>query len=59
MHLAKNEVLGTEGVYAWNGKDKTGQRQNLGIYVVVVEIFDLHGNIHRFKDGVVLTDILD
>jgi len=59
MHLAKNEVLGKEGVYAWNGKDKTGQRQNLGIYVIVVEIFDLHGNIHRFKDGVVLTDILD
>ncbi len=59
IQLAKNEILGTVGEYKWNGRDKPGQRQNLGVYVVVVEIFDLHGNIHRYKDGVVLTDILD
>ncbi len=58
MHLAKNEILGTTGEYKWNGEDETGHRQNLGVYVVVVELFDLHGNIHRYKDGVVLTDIL-
>jgi len=59
MHLAKNEILGTSGEYTWSGKDKTGQRQNLGVYIVVVEIFDLNGNIHRFKDGVILTEILE
>ena len=59
IQLAKNEVLGINGEYKWDGDDKTGQRQNLGIYVVVVEIFDLYGHIYRYKKGVVLTDILD
>ncbi|NOR74090.1 MAG: hypothetical protein GQ525_02910 [Draconibacterium sp.] len=59
VSLAKNEILGTRGEYKWNGEDKTGQQQNLGVYVVVVEIFDLYGNIYRYKDGVVLTDILE
>lgn len=59
MHLAKNGILGTNGEYTWNGEDETGQFQKLGVYVVAVEIFDLHGNIHRFKDGVVLTNILE
>jgi hypothetical protein len=59
VQLARNEILGTAGKYAWNGTDKTGQRQNLGVYVVVVEIFDLHGNIYRYKDGVVLTAVLE
>jgi hypothetical protein len=58
QHLAKNEILGTNGIYTWNGEDKTGHLQNLGVYVVAVEIFDLHGNIYRYKDGVVLTGIL-
>ena len=59
IQLAKNEILGTTGEYKWRGEDETGQRQNIGVYVVVVEIFDLHGNIHRFKEGVVLTGILE
>lgn len=57
--LAENEILGTSGNIMWNGENKTGQRQNLGVYIVVVEIFDMQGNIHRYKDGVVLTDILE
>jgi gliding motility-associated-like protein len=57
--LSKNEILGTSGEIIWNGEDETGQRQNLGVYVVVVEIFDLVGNIYRYKDGVVLTSILE
>ncbi len=58
IQLAKNEILGTTGEYKWRGENETEQRQNLGVYVVVVEIFDLHGNIHRYKEGVVLTGIL-
>lgn len=59
MKLANNEILGTTGALNWNGKDETGQRQNLGVYIVLVEIFDLQGNVYRYKDGVVLTDVLD
>lgn len=59
LQLAKNNLLGTEGEITWNGEDETGQRQNIGVYVVLVELFDLNGNVKRFKDGVVLTDVLD
>lgn len=59
MKLANNEFLGTNGTITWNGKNETGQLQNLGVYVVLVEVFDLNGNVYRFKDGVVLTDVLE
>jgi len=59
QHLAKNEILGTGGKFVWNGEDKTGSRQPLGVYVVLVEIFNAEGEIHRFKNGVVLTDVLE
>ena len=59
IQLAKNEILGSAGEFRWTGEDETEQRQNLGVYVVIVEIFDLHGNIHRYKDGVVLTGFLE
>jgi hypothetical protein len=59
MKLANNEILGTSGTIAWNGVDQTGKRQNLGVYVVLVEIFSTSGKVFRFKDGVVLTDVLE
>ncbi|HCE57510.1 MAG TPA: hypothetical protein DER09_06785 [Prolixibacteraceae bacterium] len=55
MKLANNEILGSEGKFSWNGEDQTGQRMNLGVYVVLVEIFSLTGETWHFKDGVVLT----
>ncbi len=55
MKLANNEILGSEGKFTWNGEDQTGQRLNLGVYVVLVEIFSLTGESWHFKDGVVLT----
>jgi hypothetical protein len=59
MKLANNEILGTSGTILWNGEDQTGQRQNLGVYVVLVEIFNTAGEIYQYKDGVVLTDVLE
>jgi hypothetical protein len=55
IKLANNEILGSEGKFTWNGEDQTGQRLNLGVYVVLVEIFSLTGETWHFKDGVVLT----
>ncbi|MGE0018834.1 MAG: lamin tail domain-containing protein [Draconibacterium sp.] len=55
MKLANNEILGSEGKFTWNGEDPTGQKQKLGVYVVLVEIFSLTGETWQFKDGVVLT----
>lgn len=57
--LANNTILGTSEKITWNGTDDTGQRQKLGVYIILVEIYDLSGNVKHFKDGVVLTDILE
>ena len=59
VDLAKNEILGTQGKIIWNGEDKTGQRQQTGVYVVLLEIYHTNGKIYHFKDGVVLTDIYE
>ncbi len=58
IQLAQNEILGTSDELVWNGTDETGQRQPLGVYIALVELFDLDGHVYRFKDGVVLTDLL-
>ena len=57
--LAKNIVLGTSETLFWDGTDETGQRQKLGVYIVLIELYDLAGYVKHFKDGVVLTDILE
>jgi hypothetical protein len=57
--LTNNEILGTSGTIVWNGENETGQRQNLGVYVVLVEIFNTSGEVYQYKDGVVLTDVLE
>ena len=57
IQLAKNEILGISDELVWNGTDETGQRQPLGVYITLVELFDLDGHVYRFKDGVVLTDL--
>lgn len=59
MKLANNEILGTSGKITWNGENQTGKRQNLGVYVVLVEIFNTNGEVYQYKDGVVLTDVLE
>jgi hypothetical protein len=56
--LVKNEMLSTAGSISWNGEDRTGRRQQAGVYVVWVEFFNAAGEVYRFKKGVVLTEIL-
>lgn len=59
LTVANNEIAGMHGEFAWDGKDETGHRQNMGVYIVLVEIFNADGTVHRIKKGVVLTDILE
>jgi hypothetical protein len=58
LDLLKNELMGTAGVFFWNGEDNTGSRQQPGVYIVWVEIFNEGGEVYRFKKGVVLTEIM-
>ena len=59
MQLAKNEIMATNGTIYWNGEDETGQKLPMGVYVVMVEIFNTEGVVYKYKDGVVLTERMD
>ena len=52
--LVKNELLSTKGIISWNGLDDFNQKAKIGIYVVYFEIFDLKGNVKKYKKVCVL-----
>jgi len=58
FQLAENKLLATNGSLSWNGQDPSGNKLPTGRYVVVFEIFSFEGRVFRYKDAVVLTDIL-
>ena len=53
-HLVKGELVGQEGGFVWNGLDGRGNRVPLGVYVVVVEVFDMEGKVRQYKKAVVV-----
>ena len=57
-HLAKNELLGQEGDWYWDGQKTDNSRSGLGIYIVLVELFDTKGNIKKYRKTCTLTDRL-
>jgi hypothetical protein len=56
MQLLKNQLLATEGTIVWNGEDETGSRITLGPYILFFEMYDLNGNLERFKKAFYITD---
>ncbi len=53
--IARNELAGTEGFFQWDGTDMYGRRAWAGIYLVLVEVFDLKGVVRKFKKTCVLS----
>ncbi len=54
-HLVKNETTGLEGFYKWDATDEDGEKVRTGIYIVLVDIFDLDGNGKKFKREVAVS----
>ncbi|MCB0760969.1 MAG: lamin tail domain-containing protein [Flavobacteriales bacterium] len=52
--LAQNELLGTEGVFIWDGLDEARHKANTGIYIILFEVFNLDGDVRVFKETCVL-----
>ncbi len=52
--LVNNELFGTNGTYSWDGTSAGGQKAMIGMYIAFVEVFDMNGNIKRYKRPVVL-----
>jgi hypothetical protein len=47
--LVKNELWGNTGTYSWDGITDDRDKARIGIYVILVEVFDLNGNTHSYK----------
>ncbi len=52
--LIKNELLGPEGQFKWDGDTDFGTKARLGVYVVFTEVFGADGKISRFKNSCVV-----
>ena len=57
--LVKNQSLAQEGSWLWNGESDNGQRLNIGVYIILVEVFDQDGNNKAFKKTCTITDWLE
>lgn len=52
--LADQILLGTEGMFAWDGTDGRGIVCRKGIYIIVFEVFHLSGKTRKYKKVIVV-----
>jgi hypothetical protein len=57
--LVKNGLMGLEGNWKWEGLDEQRRQLPQGIYIVLVELFNLEGKKIMFKKAIVLGGRLD
>ena len=56
--LVNNQYLGTSGMVSWDGIQDDHSKAPVGIYVFYVEVFDLNGNVKKYKKvGVLATKL--
>jgi hypothetical protein len=53
-NLVNHELCGTTGAFTWDGITNERQKASIGRYIVFVEIFDLQGQVKRYKKATVL-----
>ncbi len=53
-NLVNHELCGTSGTFTWDGITNNRQKASIGRYIVFVEVFDMNGNVKRYKKGTVL-----
>jgi hypothetical protein len=53
-HLVKNELIGTEGTFSWNGINSNNEKCKIGIYVILIETIDIKGTVKSYKKSCVL-----
>lgn len=52
--ISKNETIGTEAAYQWDGTNDRGELQEVGTYLIFIEIFNPEGLSQRFREVCVL-----
>lgn len=57
--LSQNELLSTQGIIIWDGTDIEGNISDLGIYILVGQVFHPDGDVLEFKKTTVLAGYID
>jgi hypothetical protein len=52
--LAQNELLGASGLFTWTGTDSQGKISRPGYYILLVELYDLSGQVKVIRKTVVV-----
>ncbi len=52
--LAKNELLGMNGTFTWDGVDEDLEKAKIGIYIFHLETIALNGEVKHYKKTCVL-----
>lgn len=47
--LMKNEVMGSNGTYTWDGTTTSGNKASIGIYIFRLEVFNLNGDVKEYR----------
>ncbi|MDX1702131.1 MAG: hypothetical protein R3250_16010, partial [Melioribacteraceae bacterium] len=58
-NLMNNKLLALDGTLSWDGSDNDGNRADLGIYILWLELFHPDGMVHKDKISIILADYLD
>ncbi len=57
--VASNSLLATEGLITWNGTSMDGNISQIGLYIIVAELFHPDGEVKNFKKVCVLADFIE
>ncbi len=53
-YLVRNSLLGTDGTFSWDGRTEDNQKATIGIYIIYFEVFDINGNVKKYKKTAVV-----
>ena len=56
--IVSNGLLATEGLITWNGTTSEGSISQIGLYIIIAELFNPDGEIKNFKKVCVLADFI-
>jgi hypothetical protein len=54
IKLVRNELLASEGFYKWEGNNTQDEKVRSGTYMVYFEMFNLKGEVKKYKETVVV-----
>ena len=57
--LIRNETTAAKGEWIWDGLDENNAKVKTGIYIIYIKLFDLSGNIKKYKKTAVAASKFD